>query len=412
MRKNTEKYLRMGLVILFIFWASFVSAPVFVSAAVVATNTYDVSGTTLKEVWDSITENSPNSGGWAGESSCVVDAPWIESAQKVVPSMDHSCPGGFRYTVSITGTITWSIETTITLPDGYNSACPEVQAEWNRFLAALTTHEEEHDEVAEAALTNAAPLTTITGTGSDCNQSTAIANAEADLEAKYDEEYQRVLDAVKAASDKYDAPYDPDTNPKGTNHGERQGAVLNCSIGCPEVPDEEIEKEPDSLQNSSGMGKNVPSQNFAIWAPPNMTLTYLISDDADWLECNPSSGTSIGEHDLITVNYQTSSLVAGDYSATITITGQLISNPPASPPAGGLFTKSASATLPVTLTITEPAVGGIVELPGVEEPGAAIPDLSDHNYGALAGIIVGAIVGVIMLISAVWYIRRRRTKAI
>lgn len=57
-------------------------------------------------------------------------------------------------------------------------------------------------------------------------------------------------------------------------------------------------------------------------------------------------------------------------------------------------------------------VGGIVELPQIEEPGTATPDLSDHNYGALAGIIAGAIASVIALISAVWYIRRRRTNAI
>jgi len=64
------------------------------------------------------------------------------------------------------------------------------------------------------------------------------------------------------------------------------------------------------------------------------------------------------------------------------------------------------------ITVREPGVGGIVELPGVEEPGAVTPDSSGHNYGALAGIIVGATVGTIMLISAAWYIRRRRTKAI
>jgi len=58
-------------------------------------------------------------------------------------------------------------------------------------------------------------------------------------------------------------------------------------------------------------------------------------------------------------------------------------------------------------------VGGVAEFPQIEEPGTAIPDYSsEHNYGPLAGIIVGAIVGTIILISAVWYIRRRRTKAI
>jgi len=64
------------------------------------------------------------------------------------------------------------------------------------------------------------------------------------------------------------------------------------------------------------------------------------------------------------------------------------------------------------VTVREPGVGGIVEFPQIEEPGTAIPDLSDHNYSALARIIVGAIVGTIILISAVWYVRRRRAKAI
>lgn len=59
-------------------------------------------------------------------------------------------------------------------------------------------------------------------------------------------------------------------------------------------------------------------------------------------------------------------------------------------------------------------VGGIIELPQIEEPGTAIPapDSSGHNYGASADIIAGAIAGVTALISAAWYIRRRRTKAI
>jgi len=56
--------------------------------------------------------------------------------------------------------------------------------------------------------------------------------------------------------------------------------------------------------------------------------------------------------------------------------------------------------------------GGIIQLPDVEEPGVAIPDLSGHNHGTPAGIIAGAIAGATALISAAWYIRRRRTKAI
>jgi len=55
-------------------------------------------------------------------------------------------------------------------------------------------------------------------------------------------------------------------------------------------------------------------------------------------------------------------------------------------------------------------VGGIVEFPQLEKPGVVTTELSEHNYGAAAGII-GAVAGVIALTGAVWYVRRRRTKA-
>ncbi len=319
-----------------------------------ATNTYNVSGGTLEDVWNSIQANSPNPGRAAGYAKCEVIG-FRTDGEPVVDRMeDPSCPGGFRYKVSITRTIVWSIKTTITLPkwaDGYTSACAEVRAEWDRFLAALTTHEEGHDRVAEEALTNANPLTTIIGMGSDCDRDTAIANARADLEAKYSAEAQRVSNIVKAASDQYDDE---------TDDGATQGAVLDGSVGCPEEPEEPEEEEDiglnlDSLPNLVVVGRDAPSQSFEIWTPPGMTLTYLISDNADWLECSPTTGTSTGEHDLIVVNYQTSSLVAGDYSTTITITGQLISNPPETSSSGGSFTMSVSATIPVILTIAEPS---------------------------------------------------------
>lgn len=56
-------------------------------------------------------------------------------------------------------------------------------------------------------------------------------------------------------------------------------------------------------------------------------------------------------------------------------------------------------------------VGGIVETPQIEEPRTVTPDLLGHNYGALAGTIAGAIAGGTALISVLWYIRKRRTKA-
>jgi hypothetical protein len=46
------------------------------------------------------------------------------------------------------------------------------------------------------------------------------------------------------------------------------------------------------------------------------------------MSCSPSSGTSTGDQDTITVNYSTSGLSAGTYSATITITDTNASNSP------------------------------------------------------------------------------------
>ncbi len=60
------------------------------------------------------------------------------------------------------------------------------------------------------------------------------------------------------------------------------------------------------------------------------------------------------------------------------------------------------------VAVVSKPVGGIIELPQIEEPGIAIPDSSGHNYALLAAIVAGAVIGII---GTAWYIRRRRTKA-
>jgi hypothetical protein len=47
-----------------------------------------------------------------------------------------------------------------------------------------------------------------------------------------------------------------------------------------------------------------------------------------WLSVNPTSGTSTGETDTITVNYSTSSLALGTYNAVITVSDPNASNTP------------------------------------------------------------------------------------
>jgi len=56
-------------------------------------------------------------------------------------------------------------------------------------------------------------------------------------------------------------------------------------------------------------------------------------------------------------------------------------------------------------------VGGIGEFPQIHERGSFAPDLSGEDHGLSASIIAGVIGGVTVLVSAAWYIRRRRRKA-
>jgi hypothetical protein len=82
----------------------------------------------------------------------------------------------------------------------------------------------------------------------------------------------------------------------------------------------EISRNPSTLYPSCTQGQNASSQSFEIWNSGGGTLSYSISDNVSWLSCSPTSGTSTGEHDTITVNYNTSGLSAGNHTTTIYIT--------------------------------------------------------------------------------------------
>lgn len=94
---------------------------------------------------------------------------------------------------------------------------------------------------------------------------------------------------------------------------------------------------PASLSPSCTQGSNATSQSFTIQNTGGGTLSYTVSDDQTWLSQNPTTGTSTGEADTITVNYSTSGLAVGTYNATITVTDSNASNNP--------------QTIPVTLTV-------------------------------------------------------------
>jgi C1A family cysteine protease len=83
-----------------------------------------------------------------------------------------------------------------------------------------------------------------------------------------------------------------------------------------------------TLSPSCYQGQNPPNESFEIWNSGGQTLSYSISGNVAWLSSSPASGTSTGEHDVITVNYSTSTLSPGEYQATITITAAGATNSP------------------------------------------------------------------------------------
>lgn len=81
-----------------------------------------------------------------------------------------------------------------------------------------------------------------------------------------------------------------------------------------------------TIDSSCDLGGTALSQTFTIGNGQGGTLNYTISDNQSWLSCSPTSGTATTESDTITVDFATSGLAAGTYSATITVT-----DPAASP---------------------------------------------------------------------------------
>jgi hypothetical protein len=90
----------------------------------------------------------------------------------------------------------------------------------------------------------------------------------------------------------------------------------------------EISLSPSRLTPAVQVGDNAPDQMFTVRNSGGGTLDYTITGDANWLSLDPTSGTSDGEADSITVRYDTDLLALGTYSATITVSDLNASNDP------------------------------------------------------------------------------------
>jgi hypothetical protein len=129
----------------------------------------------------------------------------------------------------------------------------------------------------------------------------------------------------------------------GMDAGEHQGTITITSSGASNSPrtvavtlsvdvptsDAEIAFWSEELVFTAIEGGSDPANQFIeIWNPGPGSLEWEVDVDDDWLNVSPSSGTSSGEHDKVTVSIDIDGLDTGDYEATITITSDDADNSP------------------------------------------------------------------------------------
>jgi predicted secreted protein len=114
---------------------------------------------------------------------------------------------------------------------------------------------------------------------------------------------------------------------------------VSLTITAPGVPTIGYDPSSFSFEAEEG-GANPSDQTLGIWNAGAETLNWSVSDDGAWLSLSPTSGSSTGETDDVTLSVDISGMSAGEYDATITISAPGATNTP--------------QTVPVSLTITAP----------------------------------------------------------
>jgi len=181
---------------------------------------------------------------------------------------------------------------------------------------------------------------------------------------------------------------------------------------------------PIVLTPECAQGTDASSETFAVWNSGGNTLSYTISTNVSWLSCSPTSGSSTGETNLITVNYTTASLLAGTYHGVITVTAPGASGSPqqvevelqvnvAPPciitqPTNVTVLEGQPATFTVTATGTEPLhyqwyFNGTF-LPGATRTSVGTLSAQPDQAGAYTAVVTN-VVGSVTSSVAYLYIR-------
>ena len=126
-----------------------------------------------------------------------------------------------------------------------------------------------------------------------------------------------------------------------------QQVLVNLTV---QEPLPRIGYSPASVTFSYTQGQSNPSpQILDVWNSGGGSLNWTASEGAGWLSLAPTSGSSTGEHDPITLSVDASGLVAGTYTATITLAAAGADNSPQN--AGVTLVVADSSTHTVTFSL-------------------------------------------------------------
>lgn len=165
------------------------------------TNYYEVTGTTLREIHQSLRQNRPWKNTWQTDGYTRWHVQW---------NFATSASGGKCRLTSFNTRTT----ITITLPRWVTAtnASDPVRAEWQRYITALGQHEAGHGQFALAAANEIQKRARETGENADCSALKQQINSLA----------QGIVTQYRAKEKEYD---------ERTQHGATQGAVLQRRDG-------------------------------------------------------------------------------------------------------------------------------------------------------------------------------------
>ena len=193
---------------------------------------------------------------------------------------------------------------------------------------------------------------------SDCNPRhylAALEQADGDLDLEYANNYGDAGDpfpgitnnrAFRANSTPNNSSYASGYSEVSVTNISDSGSVMTVDVSVNQPP--AISQTPISLDNSCDEGADASGQEFEIWNSGGGAISYTLSDDADWLVCDPATGSLTETHEVISIVYSTAGLVPGNYSATITINAPDASNNP----------QEIDVVLTVASTVSDQSGGG------------------------------------------------------